>query len=84
MRKIKSGDVLVVKSIDRLGRNYAEILEQWRIIKKEKEAAIVVIDMPLLDTRRHNDLIGTLIADLILQIMSAFAQIERDFIKQKA
>ena len=84
MRKIKSGDVLVVKSIDRLGRNYAEILEQWRIITKEKEAAIVVIDMPLLDTRRHNDLIGTLIADLILQIMSAFAQIERDFIKQKA
>lgn len=83
LRKIKYGDTIVVKSIDRLGRNYAEILEQWRIITKEKNAAIVVVDMPLLDTRRHNDLIGTLIADLILQIMSAFAQIERDFIKQR-
>lgn len=83
LRKIKAGDVLVVKSIDRLGRNYAEILEQWRIITKEKNTAIVVIDMPLLDTRRHNDLIGTLVSDLILQIMSAFAQIERDFIKQR-
>ena len=83
LRKIKPGDTLVVKSIDRLGRNYAEILEQWRIITKEKNAAIVVVDMPLLDTRRHNDLIGTLVADLILQIMSAFAQIERDFIKQR-
>ena len=69
LKKIKAGDVLVIKSIDRLGRNYAEILEQWRVITKEKEAAIVVIDMPLLDTRRHNDLIGTLVADLILQIM---------------
>ena len=83
LRKIKAGDTLVVKSIDRLGRNYAEILEQWRIITKEKNAAIVVVDMPLLDTRRHNDLIGTLVADLVLQIMSAFAQIERDFIKQR-
>ena len=83
MRKIKAGDVVVVKSIDRLGRNYAEILEQWRVITKEKNAAIVVIDMPLFDTRRHNDLIGTLVSDLILQIMSAFAQIERDFIKQR-
>ena len=83
LRKIKPGDTLVVKSIDRLGRNYAEILEQWRIITKEKNAAIVVVDMPLLDTRRHNDLIGTLVADLVLQIMSAFAQIERDFIKQR-
>ena len=83
LRKIKAGDVLVIKSIDRLGRNYAEILEQWRIITKEKNTAIVVIDMPLLDTRCHNDLIGTLVSDLILQIMSAFAQIERDFIKQR-
>ena len=83
LRKIKTGDTLVVKSIDRLGRNYAEILEQWRIITKEKNAAIVVVDMPILDTRRHNDLIGTLVADLVLQIMSAFAQIERDFIKQR-
>ena len=58
-------------------------MEQWRVITKEKNAAIVVIDTPLLDTRRKNDLIGTLIADLVLQIMSAFAQIERDFIKQR-
>ncbi|MBQ7453853.1 MAG: recombinase family protein [Selenomonadaceae bacterium] len=83
LRKIKSGDTLVVKSIDRLGRNYAEILEQWRVITKDKRAAIVVIDMPILDTRESKDIIGTLIADLVLQIMSAFAQIERDFIKQR-
>lgn len=83
LRKIKSGDTLVVKSIDRLGRNYTEILEQWRIITKEKNAAIVVLDLPLLDTRHQNDLMGTLIAELVLQIMSAFAQIERDFIKQR-
>ena len=83
MRKIKAGDTLVIKSIDRLGRNYAEILEQWRVITKEKKAAIVVIDTPLLDTRQRQDIIGTLIADLVLQIMSAFAQIERDFIRQR-
>ena len=83
LRKLKPNDVLVVKSIDRLGRNYAEILEQWRIITVKKQASIVVIDLPLLDTRRYKDLLGTLIADLILQIMSAFSQIERDFIKQR-
>ena len=83
LRKLKPDDVFVVKSIDRLGRNYAEILEQWRIITAEKQASIVVLDMPLLDTRRHKDLLGTLVADLILQIMSAFAQIERDFIRQR-
>ena len=65
LRKLKDGDTLVIKSIDRLGRNYEEILEQWRIITKEKSAAIVVLDMPLLDTRRNRDLTGTLIADIV-------------------
>ena len=74
---------MVVKSIDRLGRNYAEILEQWRILTKEKNVAIVVLDMPLLDTRDKKDFFGTFIADLALQIMSAFAQIELDFIKNR-
>lgn len=83
IRKLRGEDVLVVKSIDRLGSNYAEILEQWRVITKVKKAAIVVLDMPLLDTRKEKDLIGTLVADLVLQIMSCFAQIERDFIKQR-
>ena len=83
MRKLRVEDVLVVKSIDRLGRNYAEILEQWRVITKVKGAAIVVLDMPILDTRREKDLIGTLVADLVLQIMSYFAQVERDLIKQR-
>ena len=83
MRKLRGEDVLVVKSIDRLGRNYAEILEQWRVITKVKGAAIVVLDMPILDTRKEKDLIGTLVADLVLQIMSYFAQVERDFIKQR-
>ena len=83
IRKLRGEDVLVVKSIDRLGRNYAEILEQWRVITKVKNAAIVVLDMPILDTRKEKDLIGTLVADLVLQIMSCFAQIERDFIKQR-
>ena len=83
LRKLKADDVLVVKSLDRFGRNYTEILEQWHIITKDKGAAIVVIDTPILDTRRDKDIIGTLIADLVLQIMSAFAQIERDFIRQR-
>ncbi len=83
MRKIKSGDTLVVKSIDRLGRNYEEILEQWRIITKEKAAAIVVLDMPLLDTRQHRDLTGTLIADIVLQLLSYVAQTEREAIRQR-
>ena len=73
----------MVKSIDRLGRNYNEILEQWRIITKEKGAAIVVLDMPLLDTRKNRDLTGTLIADIVLQLLSYVAQTEREFIRQR-
>ena len=83
MRKLKDGDTLVVKSIDRLGRNYEEILEQWRIITKEKRASIVVLDMPLLDTRQNRDLTGTLIADIVLQLLSYVAQTEREFIRQR-
>lgn len=83
MRKIKSGDTVVIKSIDRLGRNYDEILEQWRIITKEKQAAVVVLDMPLLDTRQSRDLTGTLIADIVLQLLSYVAQTEREFIRQR-
>ena len=80
---MRASITLVVKSIDRLGRNYDEILEQWRIITKEKEAAIVVLDMPLLDTRRSKDLTGTLIADIVLQLLSYVAQTEREFIHQR-
>ena len=83
IRKLKNGDTLVIKSIDRLGRNYEEILEQWRIITKEKQAAIVVLDMPLLDTRQSRDLTGTLIADIVLQLLSYVAQTEREFIRQR-
>lgn len=83
LRKLKPDDVLVVKSIDRLGRNYAEILEQWRIITKVKKAAIVVLDMPLLDTRKSRDLMGTLIADIVLQLLSYVAQTERENIRQR-
>lgn len=83
LRKIKAGDTLVIKSIDRLGRNYDEIIEQWRIITKEKQVAIVVLDMPLLDTRQGRDLTGTLIADIVLQLLSYVAQTEREFIKRR-
>lgn len=83
IRKIKSGDTIVIKSIDRLGRNYDEILEQWRIITKEKQVAVVVLDMPLLDTRQNRDLTGTLIADIVLQLLSYVAQTEREFIHQR-
>jgi len=83
IKKLKSDDILVIKSIDRLGRNYDEILEQWRIITKEKRAAIVVLDMPLLDTRKNKDLTGTLIADIVLQLLSYVAQTEREFIRQR-
>ena len=83
LRKLKAGDTLIIKSIDRLGRNYDEIIEQWRIITKEKQAAIVVLDMPLLDTRQGRDLTGTLIADIVLQLLSYVAQTEREFIKQR-
>lgn len=81
--KINPGDTLVIKSIDRLGRNYNEILEQWRILTKEKKVAIVVLDMPLLDTRQGKDLTGTLIADIVLQLLSYVAQTEREFIHQR-
>lgn len=83
MRRLKNGDTLVIKSIDRLGRNYDEILEQWRIITKEKQANIVVLDMPLLDTKQNRDLTGTLIADIVLQLLSYVAQTEREFIRQR-
>ena len=83
VKKLKPGDTLVIKSIDRLGRNYDEILEQWRIITKEKRADIVVLDMPLLDTRQGRDLTGTLIADIVLQLLSYIAQTEREFIRQR-
>lgn len=84
LRKMKKGDVLYVKSIDRLGRNYTEILEQWAMITKEKQVDIVVIDMPLLDTRdRGRDLTGKFVADLVLQILSYVAETERDFIRKR-
>lgn len=76
-------DVLVVKSIDRLGRNYYDILDQWRLITKEIGAAIVVLDMPLLGTRSNRDLTGTLIADIVLQLLSYMAETERTFIRQR-
>ncbi|MCI7806473.1 MAG: recombinase family protein [Spirochaetales bacterium] len=80
---LKKGDLLYIKSIDRLGRNYNEILEEWRILTKLKEADIVVIDMPLLDTRIGRDLTGTLISDLVLQILSYVAENEYRNIKQR-
>ena len=83
LKKLKPDDTIVVKSIDRLGRNYAEIIEQWRIITKEKHSNIVVLDMPLLDTRNKKDLIGTLIADVVLQLLSYVAETEREFIHQR-
>lgn len=83
IRHIKKDDTLVIKSIDRLGRNYEEIIEQWRILTKEKQVAIVVLDMPLLDTRQGRDLTGTLIADIVLQLLSYVAQKEREYIKQR-
>ena len=82
LRKLKPGDTLFIKSIDRLGRNYDEILEQWRMITKDKRAAIVVLDMSLLDTRQGRDLTGTLIADIVLQLLSYVAQTERELIRQ--
>ncbi|MCI8721024.1 MAG: recombinase family protein [Oscillospiraceae bacterium] len=82
-RALRSGDVLVIKSIDRLGRNYDEILEQWAYITKTKRAAIVVLDMPLLDTREGRDLTGTLVADIVLQLLSYVAQTEREFLRQR-
>ena len=83
MRKLKEGDTLYIKSIDRLGRNYEEILEQWRIITKEKRADVVVLDMPLLDTKKGKDLLGTFIADLVLALLSYVSENERRTIKQR-
>ena len=83
VRVLRAKDVLVVKSIDRLGRNYTEILDQWSFITKKREAAIVVLDMPLLDTRQSRDLTGTLISDIVLQLLSYVAQTERENIRQR-
>lgn len=84
IRRIRPGDVLVVKSIDRLGRNYAEILREWRILTEDRRAAIVVLDMPLLDTRAvRGDVTGAFIADMMLQLLSYIAQIERDNTRQR-
>ena len=81
--KLREGDLLAIKSIDRLGRNYEEIKEQWRHITRDCRADIVVLDMPLLDTRRDRDLIGTLISDIVLELLSYVAQTEREFIRQR-
>lgn len=83
VRKIKKDDLLYIKSIDRLGRNYTEILEQWRILTKDKGIDIVVLDMPLLDTRRGKDLMGTFLSDVVLQVLSFVAENERTNIRQR-
>ncbi len=84
LKKLRRDDLLVVKSIDRLGRNYDEILEQWRVITKEKEANIEILDMPLLNTASEQDgLTGKLIVDLVLQLLAYVAETERDFIKRR-
>ena len=83
LRKLKKDDLLYIKSIDRLGRNYEEILQQWRILTKEKGIDIVVLDMLLLDTRRGKDLMGTFLSDIVLQVLSFVAENERTNIKQR-
>ena len=83
IRKIKKDDIIVVKSIDRLGRNYKEIIEQWRIITQVKKADIAVLDMPLLDTAKNKDLMGTFVADLVLQVLSFVSETERANIRQR-
>ena len=84
IRRLKPGDLVAVQSIDRLGRNYREILDQWRLLTKKKRVDMVVLDMPLLDTRQTGqDLTGTFVADLVLQILSYVAQTEREFIRQR-
>ncbi|WP_458400238.1 recombinase family protein, partial [Mailhella sp.] len=83
IKKLRPGDQLCITSIDRLGRNYEEIQEQWRFLTREKKVDILVFDMPLLDTRRDKDLIGTLIADIVLQVLSFVAQKERENIRQR-
>lgn len=83
VRKLKRDDLLYIKSIDRLGRNYEEILRQWQVLTKEKKVDIVVLDMPLLDTRRGKDLMGTFLSDVVLQVLSFVAENERASIKQR-
>jgi len=83
VRRLKTNDLLYIKSIDRLGRNYGEILEQWRILTKEKGIDIVVLDMPLLDTRRGKDLMGAFLSDIVLQVLSFAAENERSNIRQR-
>ena len=83
VRKMKKDDLLYIKSIDRLGRNYEEIIEQWRHLTKEKRIDIIVLDMPLLDTRRGEDLMGTFLSDIVLQVLSFVAENERSNIRQR-
>ncbi len=83
MSRVREGDLIIIKSIDRLGRNYQEIMEQWRIITKEKKADIRILDMPLLDTTQTKDLLGTFISDVVLQLLSFVAENERDNIRQR-
>ena len=83
LRKLKKDDLLYIKSIDRLGRNYEEILQQWRLLTKDKWIDIVVLDMPLLDTRRGKDLMGTFLSDIVLQVLSFVAENERTNIRQR-
>ena len=83
LRKLKKDDLLYIKSIDRLGRNYEEILQQWRYLTKDKGIDIVVLDMPLLDTRRGKDLMGTFLSDIVLQVLSFVAENERTNIRQR-
>ena len=83
LRKVKENDLIYIKSIDRLGRNYGEILEQWKIITKDKGVDLYVIDMPILDTRREKNLLGTFISDLVLTLLSYVAENERTTIRQR-
>jgi DNA invertase Pin-like site-specific DNA recombinase len=83
VRRFRPDDLLYIKSIDRLGRSYTEILEQWRVLTKEKRIDIVVLDMPLLDTRRGKDLVGTFLSDIVLQVLSFVAENERSNIRQR-
>ncbi len=83
IKKLKEEDLLYIKSIDRLGRNYEEILEQWRLLTREKKVDIVVLDMPLLDTRRGKDLMGTFLSDIVLQVLSFVAENERKNIRER-
>ena len=83
LKRLKQDDVLYIKSIDRLGRDYEEVLEQWRMLTKEKKVDIVVLDMPLLDTRRGRDLMGTFLSDIVLQVLSFVAENERGNIRQR-